>query len=110
MKYAIVQLGGFQYTLEEGKEYTVPKFNAEPGKKLVAEKVLAAFDGKEMHFGKPSLTNIAVTLEIKSIDKGEKVVSRTYKAKSRYHKTKGHRKLETRFVVKSISELKVKKK
>lgn len=100
-KYAIIQIGSFQYNVEEGKKYTVPYFTND-GKSFDVEKVLLIGEGKDLTVGKPVIEKAKVTLEIVENGQGEKVVSRIYKAKSRYRKTKGFRKQITTFVVKSI--------
>ncbi len=100
MKYAIIKVGPFQYNVEEGKEYTTPKFQAD--KKLVVEDVLAVGEGDKLTIGTPMVKGAKVELEILGQEKGEKVVSRTYKAKSRYKRTKGLRKQVTKFKVVSI--------
>ncbi|MCA9386928.1 50S ribosomal protein L21 [Candidatus Dojkabacteria bacterium] len=103
MKYAIIKIGPFQYTVEEGKEYSVPKFEAEAGKKFDSAEVLMVADDKSTSFGKPTVAGAKVTLNILEQAKGEKVTSKIYKAKSRYRKTRGHRKEVTKFVVDKIS-------
>lgn len=101
-KYSIIQIGSFQYTVEEGKEYTVEKFNAEAGKDFKVSQVLAIGDGDKLVVGKPLVEKAEVTLNILSQEKGEKVTSKIYKAKSRYRRTRGFRKQITKFKVASI--------
>jgi large subunit ribosomal protein L21 len=101
-KYSIIQIGSTQYNVEEGKEYSVDKFEAEVGKDLEVTQVLAVGNADEFIVGNPFIDKATVTLEILDQAKGEKVVSRVYKAKSRYRRTKGFRKLVTNFRVKSI--------
>ncbi len=103
MKYAIIKIGPFQYTVEEGKEYSVPKFEAEEGKKMEVSEVLMIADDKNVSFGKPVVSGAKVTLNILEQGKGEKVRTSIYKAKSRYRKTTGHRKSVTTFKVDKIS-------
>lgn len=100
-KFAIIKLGGSQYTLEEGKEYELPKFNAEIGK-LELNEVLAAGEGSDVTVGMPLLDKAAVEIEVLSHDKGEKVTSRIFKAKARYRRKRGFRKQVTKFKVLSI--------
>ena len=101
-KYSIIQIGSFQYTVEEGKEYTVDKFNAEVGKDFTVAQVLAIGDGDKLVVGKPLVEKAEVTLNILSQEKGEKITSKIYKAKSRYRRTRGFRKQVTKFKVASI--------
>lgn len=102
-KFAIIQIAGAQYNIEEGKTYSVPKFDAEAGKAFKVSEVLAVGDGKSFEFGKPMLDKAEVTLDILEQGKGEKVTSNLFKAKSRYRKKVGHRKEITKFTVKKIS-------
>lgn len=103
MKYAIIKIGPFQYTVEEGKEYTVPNFEAEEGKKFDSAEVLMIADGDKTTFGKPTVDGAKVTLNIIEQGKGDKVKTSVYKAKSRYRKTTGHRKRITKFKVEKIA-------
>ncbi len=100
-KFAIVELGKSQYNLEEGKEYKLPKVIMETGK-ISLDKVLAAGDEKDMIVGKPYLEKALVNIEVSGVVNGEKITSRTFKAKSRYRKTKGFRKELLQFKVISI--------
>jgi large subunit ribosomal protein L21 len=102
MKYAIIKVGPFQYNVEEGKEYTTPNFEAEVAKKFVVEEVLAIGDGDKLELGMPFIKGAKVELEILGQEKGEKVTSRIFKAKSRYRRTSGFRKQVTKFKVVSI--------
>jgi len=102
-KYAIIKIGPFQYNVEEGKEYSVPKFQAEEKKTFVVKEVLAAGDDKDFVVGKPTIKDGKVELDILEQAKGEKVTSRIFKAKSRYRRTRGFRKQVTKFKVSKIS-------
>ncbi len=101
-KYAIIQIGMFQYTVNEGREYTVPNFTAEVGKKMKVESVLAVGDEDKLVVGTPNVVKGVVELEILEQGKGEKVNSRIFKAKSRYRRNRGFRKSVTKFKVTSI--------
>ncbi len=100
-KFAILKLGGSQYSVEEGKEYEVPKFSAETGKVKINE-VLAAGEGTDVTVGMPALDKAVVEIEVLEHAKGEKVTSRIFKAKARYRRKRGFRKQVTKFKVLSI--------
>lgn len=102
-KFAIIKFGPFQYTVEEGKEYSVPKFAAEVGKKITVSEVLAVGSDKDLQVGMPNLDKAKVEIEILEQGKGEKVVKQIHRAKVRYKRKIGHRKLVTRFKVIQIS-------
>lgn len=100
-KFAILKLGGSQYTLEEGKEYEIPKFSAEVGKVKLTD-VLAAGEGSDVTVGTPMLDKATVEIEVIEHAKGEKITSDIFKAKSRYRRRRGFRKQVTKFKVLSI--------
>lgn len=102
-KFAVIKIGPKQYIVNEGAEYTVPKFVAEEGKKFKEAEVLAAGDEKDMKIGAPTVEKAVVELDIIGQEKGEKVTTKVYKAKTRYRRTKGHRKDVTRFKVTKIT-------
>lgn len=101
-KNAVVKINHFQYNVEEGGEYTVPKIVGEVGSKMKIEEVILAGEGDSVKLGTPFLEKAVVEIEILSQEKGEKVTTRVYKAKSRYRRTKGFRKEVTKFKVNSI--------
>jgi large subunit ribosomal protein L21 len=101
-KYTIIQIGAFQYNVEEGKTYTVERFDAEEGKNYTDVRVLAVGDGDKFVVGKPTVEKAEVVLNVISQGKGEKVQSKIFKAKSRYRRTRGLRKRVTTFKVESI--------
>lgn len=101
--YAIVQIGPFQYTVEEGKTYTVPKFQAEEGKDIKINEVLAVGTEEGITVGKPHVAKATVEISVDEQGKGEKITTQVYKSKSRYRRKKGFRKRETTFTVKKIS-------
>ncbi len=99
--YAIVQIDHRQYIVEPDKTYTVDKFASEPGQKMDLD-VLAYGNGDKFEAGEPVLSGKKVSIEVVEHGKGEKITSRIFKAKSRYHKTTGFRKQTTTFKVVSI--------
>ncbi|RMD76770.1 50S ribosomal protein L21 [Candidatus Dojkabacteria bacterium] len=102
-KVAVIKINSAQYIVEEGKTYEVPKFSAEVGSRFEVPEVLALdIDGK-YEVGTPLLNDRKVVLEILEQSKGEKVIQRIYKAKSRYRRIRGHRKQVTKFRVVSIA-------
>lgn len=100
--YAIIKLGGFQYTVEEGMEYVVPKFQAESNSDIKVDQVFAVGSGDTVLIGKPTVESAKVTIHVVDHEKGEKINTRIYRAKDRYRKNFGIRKEVTRFSVVSI--------
>ncbi|MBL8014654.1 MAG: 50S ribosomal protein L21 [Candidatus Doudnabacteria bacterium] len=99
--YAVVQIGPRQYIVEPDKTYDVEHFVANVGDKMTLD-VLAMGSDKGMTWGTPIMDKNKVEIEIIEQGKGEKVVSRQFKAKSRYRRTRGFRKQVTTFKVVSF--------
>ena len=102
MNYAIIQLAGKQYRVEEGQTLTVNRLVAEPEKPLTITDVLLTSDNGNVSVGTPRVDGAEVTLKVKSHQAGPKLRVALYKAKSRYRKVRGHRQAETTVEVASI--------
>lgn len=89
-KFAVIKLGGKQYLVGEGDTIEVNKLNEEPGKSFSIEEVILCSDNGKVEVGNPT---VKAKVEAKVVEhmRGEKVVKKTYKHKSRYRKTVGHR-------------------
>lgn len=94
MNYAVIKLSGSQYKVSEGQVLKVNKLS-----KFEPKVLMASVEG-DLLIGAPYLTNVQIKAEIERQEKGEKVTIRRFKAKSRYHKTKGFR--QTLSVVKIV--------
>lgn len=90
-KYAIIQLQGKQYRVEEGDEFVVDRLTAEVGSKLDVTDVLLVVDGEQRQIGQPIVPKAKVSLELVAHGRGEKIRVAKYKSKSRYRKVIGHR-------------------
>lgn len=99
--YAIIQLQGKQHIVTVGDLLTVDRLDLAPAAKLEIKDVLLYADEKEAKIGTPTIAKATVTLEAVENKRGVKIHVATFKAKSRYHKTKGHRQELT--VVKVVS-------
>lgn len=99
--YAVIKIDHKQYIVEPDKTYTVDKFVAEEGDKLTPT-ILAVSKDDKLTIDPKSLEKIQVEIEVIEQGKGDKVVTKTYKAKSRYRRTRGHRKRVTTFKVLNI--------
>ena len=89
--YAIVELGGKQYSVKEGDVIHVEKQGAEEGKEIALEKVLLVSGDKEVKVGHPYLNDVQVKAQVIKHLKGEKVVSYKYRRRKSSDWKKGHR-------------------
>ena len=88
MKYAVIAISGSQYKVEENQIITVDKLD--PSIKSTPE-VLLTVDGDKVKVGNPTVKDASVEFENVRDYQGEKLRVSTFKAKSRYRKTKGFR-------------------
>ena len=88
MKYAVIAISGTQYKVEENQVITVDKLD--PSIKSTTE-VLLTVDGDKVKVGTPNVKGASVDFENVRDYQGEKLRVSTFKAKSRYRKTKGFR-------------------
>lgn len=95
---AIIENGGKQYSVEEGKVLYIEKMNVNPGKTVVFDNVLMV-DGK---IGTPYVKGAKVTAEVVKLGKTKKILVYKYNAKKQYRKLQGHRQPYTQVEIKKI--------
>ncbi len=91
MKIAIIETGGKQYLVEEGKKIEIEKIKNIDPQKIIFDKVLLYADDNNFAVGQPYLENIEVTAKLLK-EKKNKTVILKYKPKTRYRKKKGYKK------------------
>lgn len=97
MKIAVVETGGKQYVVTNDTVLTVEKIEgADAGKKIVFDKVLVIDDGTTQTVGAPYIAGATVNAEVIEAGKGKKIIVEKFRAKSNYHKKRGHRQLYTK--------------
>lgn len=96
---AVIETGGKQYLVEEGKVLYIEKLDAEAGSEITFDKVLMA-DGV---LGKPYVKGATVTATVEKNGKAKKVLVFKYNSKKNYRRTQGHRQPYTKVTVKSIN-------
>ncbi|HXK40174.1 MAG TPA: 50S ribosomal protein L21 [Candidatus Paceibacterota bacterium] len=103
MKFAVVETGGKQYLVQDGSVFTTEIIKgAKVGENITFDKVLLIDDGTTTQIGDPYIKGATITAQYEAEGKGKKVVVVKYKAKSRYHKKRGHRQPFAKVSVKSI--------
>ncbi len=104
MTYAIFATGGAQFRAEPGLTLKVPLLAAEPGSKVVFDRVLLASDGKQVHTGKPVVAGAKVTAEIVRHGAEKKIHIYRFARRTGYRRHAGHRQ---RFTEVKIADVKV---
>ncbi len=97
---AVIETGGKQYLVEEGKVLYIEKLDAEAGKEITFDKVLMV-NGE---CGKPYVKGATVTAVVDKTGKAKKVLVFKYNQKKNYRRTQGHRQPYTKVTVKSINK------
>ena len=99
--YAIIATGGKQYKVSEGDVIDVEKLDGEAGAEVTFDNVVAVSDGTLKVAD--AVKGAKVTGEIVEQGRGKKIIVYRFKAKSGYHKKKGHRQAFTRVKIGSIA-------
>ena len=95
---AIIETGGKQYSVTEGKKLFIEKLDAEVGSKVTFDNVLMVDD----KVGTPYVKGAKVTAEVVKNGKAKKILVYKYNAKKQYRKLQGHRQPYTQVEIKKI--------
>lgn len=101
--YAVVEIGGHQLIVEEGRWYTVNRLQAEPGTKIQLGRVLALKQDGKFNVGKPYVEGAVVEAEVLEELKGPKIIVYKMKPKKHYRRKNGHRQPLSKFMVTKIA-------
>ena len=100
--YAVIETGGKQYRVEPDEVLAVEKLPAEKGETVELDRVaLVEQDGK-VQVGAPWIVGAKVVCRVVSHGRDRKLDVFTYKAKSGYKRSKGHRQSYTQLKVEKI--------
>ena len=99
MRYAIVESGGKQYRVVEGRTIEVDRLPVETGKKFDFERILFMADGDNIMVGTPTVDGIEVKVTVADHIKGPKIDRFKYRPKKRIRVRGGHRQQYTLLMV-----------
>ena len=100
--YAIVETGGKQYQVEEGRYVDVELLGEEKDAKVVFDKVVMIVNGKKSKVGQPYVANAKVEGTILKNDRAKKIIVYKQRPKKGYRKKQGHRQRFTRVMISKI--------
>ena len=91
--YAIVEINGQQFKVEEGKKLFINRLkDAEAGKTVEFDKVLLVDNNGTVTVGAPTVSGAKVVVEVVNpLVKGDKVIVFKMKRRKDYRKKNGHR-------------------
>jgi len=101
-KYAVIEIGGVQHIVEEGRWYKCNRLKAEVGSTIKMGRVLVKKHNDNYEFGRPYLEHVNVEATILEECKGPKLIVFKYKAKKHYRRKTGHRQKLTKFLITKI--------
>lgn len=100
--YAIIETGGKQYKVEEGRFIKVEKLDAGEGEEVVFDRVLLVAGDEGVQVGKPTVEGAKVTGKVLEQAKDKKIIVFKYKPKKRYRRKYGHRQPYTKVLIEKI--------
>ncbi|MCB0570722.1 MAG: 50S ribosomal protein L21 [Phaeodactylibacter sp.] len=100
--FAIVNIAGQQFKVEEGQELFVHQLEANEGDNLAFDQVLLIDNGSKVSVGTPVL-NAKVNATVLGHAKGDKVLVFKKKRRKGYQKKNGHRQHFTKIKIDSIA-------
>ena len=100
--FAIVEINGQQFKVEEGQEIFVHQINEEEGKAVTLDQVLLIDNDGKTSIGTPILDSASVKATILEHRKGDKVIVFKKKRRKGYKVKNGHRQHFTKIKVDSI--------
>lgn len=99
--FAIVEIAGLQYKVEQNQKLFVNRLKGEKGDKVSFDKVLLTVDGT-VTVGAPAVSGVAVQAEILDHIQADKVIVFKKKRRKGYAKKNGHRQQLTQIQIVSI--------
>ncbi len=100
--YAIVETGGKQYQVEEGRYLDVELLEGEKDSKVVFDKIIMVVNGKKSKVGQPYVEGASAEGTIMLHDKSKKVIVFKQRPKKGNRKKQGHRQGFTRVMINKI--------
>ena len=100
--YAIVETGGKQYQVEEGRYVDVELLEADKDSKIVFDKVVMIVNGKKSKVGQPYVTGASAEGTVLAHDKAKKIIVFKQRPKKGYRRKQGHRQGFTRVMINKI--------
>jgi large subunit ribosomal protein L21 len=101
--YAIVEIAGQQFKVENGTKIFVHRLEFEEGKEVEFDKVLLIEDEGKITIGEPTIKDVVVGAKILNNVRGDKVIVFKKKRKKGYRVKNGHRQNFTQVEIISIN-------
>lgn len=100
--FAIVETGGKQYQVEEGRYVDIEALEGEVDSKVVFDNIVMIVNGKKSKVGQPYVSGASVEGKILKQDRAKKIIVFKQRPKKGYRKKQGHRQQFTRVMISKI--------
>lgn len=100
--YAVVNVAGLQYRVQEGDRVRVPRLPAEQGAQVQISDVLLVSDEGRTSVGSPTVAGASVEARVSSHGLGDKVIIFKMKRRKNYRRKRGHRQPFTELEIQKI--------
>lgn len=101
--YAVIETGGFQFTVKEGENLKIPKISAKPKEEISFDKILLISKDNDPIIGTPFIKGAKIEAEVLNHGKDKKIVVFKFKRRVKYRRKKGHRQDFTEVQIKKIN-------
>ncbi|MCJ7813490.1 50S ribosomal protein L21, partial [bacterium] len=108
--YAVVEIAGMQWKVNNAQILRVPKIDGEPGSSVEFDQVMLVVDQDEVQIGQPIISNVKVKATVLSHGKAKKVKVFKKKRRKNYNVMRGHRQEYTELRIDQIGLIKEDKK
>ena len=102
--FAVVDIAGQQFNVEENTKYYVPRLDADTETEMTFDSVLLFNNGKETKIGSPTVDGVKVTAKILEHLKDDKLIVFKKKRRKSYRVKNGHRQQLTRIEITKIAK------
>ena len=102
--YAIVEIAGHQFKIEQDQQIFVHRLEAKEGSKVDFNKVLLMDNAGKVNIGAPVIKGAKVTAKVLEHLKGDKVIVFKKKRRKGYKVKNGHRQYLTKLEILKIDE------
>ncbi|OGH98350.1 MAG: 50S ribosomal protein L21 [Candidatus Melainabacteria bacterium RIFOXYA12_FULL_32_12] len=99
---AVVETGGKQYEVTEGRYIDVELLDTNVDESLVFDKIVMIVDGENTKVGQPYVEGATVKAKVLNHGKDKKIIVYKQRCKKGYRKKQGHRQNYTRVMIESI--------
>ena len=101
--YAVIKSGGKQHRVEPGEVLRLEKLDAGEGETVNFDQVMMCGEGENIQIGTPFVDGVAVTAEVVSHGRGDKITIIKMRRRKHYRRQAGHRQYFTEVKIREIS-------